>query len=297
MRRRLHSATLTFCCSLSLAAGPLTAQATKAAPTPTQRREAVQRAGGIPGTELLIVASDKGFEAPAQVDAGLVNIRLFNRSASQQHFSILKVDRLDRLAQISDYLRGGDWNVPWINRMGGPESTPAGGVSSVSMVLEPGRYVIAQLPINPAPGGPLILGEVEELSVTRHPGATVTAALPATESVLKMYEWNYQLEGPLNAGRRTIRVDNTGQFEHQVWIVRILPGKGLADAVKWAEKPSGPPPFEGVGGTTNLARGRSVNVTVDLLPGDYALLCVTLNPLSKQLHSQHGMIKALRVTQ
>jgi hypothetical protein len=112
-----------------------------------------------------------------------------------------------------------------------------------------------------------------------------------------MYEWNYQIEGPLNAGRRTIRVDNTGQFEHQVWIVRILPGKGLADAVKWAERPIGAAPFEGVGGTTNLARGRSVNVTVDLMPGDYALLCVTFNPLSKQLHSQHGMIRAIRVTQ
>ena len=49
--------------------------------------------------------------------------------------------------------------------------------------------------------------------------------------------------------RRTIRVDNTGQFEHHVWIVRLLPGKTLAEAVKWAEKPVGAPPFEGVGGT------------------------------------------------
>ena len=80
-----------------------------------------------------------------------------------------------------------------------------------------------------------------------------------------------------------------------MWIVRLLPGKVLSDAVKWAEKPVELAPFEGVGGTTNLARGRSVNVTLDLLPGDYALLCVTYNPLSKQLHSQHGMIKALRV--
>ena len=48
-------------------------------------------------------------------------------------------------------------------------------------------------------------------------------------------------------------------------------------------------------GTTNLARGNSVNVTVDLLAGDYAMLCVTYNPLSKQLHSKHGMVKAFRV--
>ncbi|HEX4935649.1 MAG TPA: hypothetical protein VFV33_20855 [Gemmatimonadaceae bacterium] len=286
---------LAFSMTLS-AAGALSAQTQKAAPPQGERRPAQSRAGGIQGSELVIVVNDKGFEAPEQVDAGLVNIRLFNRSSAQQHFSVLKVDRLDRLAQISDYLRSGDWNVPWINRMGGPESTPSGGVSSVSMVLEPGRYVIAQLPVNPNPGGPLILSEVRELSVTRRPGASALPALPGAEVTLKMFEWNYTLEGPLNAGRRTIRVDNTGQFEHHVWIVRLLPGKTLAEAVKWAEKPVGAPPFEGVGGTTNMARGRSVNVTVDLLPGEYALLCVSYNPLSKRLHSQHGMIKAIRVT-
>jgi len=290
MRRRLLSAFLPL--SL-LVAGPMAAQATKA---PAAARPQQPRPGGIPGSELVIVVTDKGFDAPEQVDAGLVNVRLFNRSRDQQHFSILKVDRLDRVDQISGYLRAGDWNVPWINRMGGPESTPSGGVSSVSMVLEPGRYVIAQLPVNPTPGSALIRSEVQELSVTKRPGVNAVPTLPATEVTVKMFEWNYTIEGPLHAGRRTIRVQNTGQFEHQLWIVRLNEGKGLADAVKWAEKPSGPPPFEGVGGTTNLARGRSVNVTVDLLPGDYALLCETYNPLSKRLHSEHGMIKSIRVT-
>jgi hypothetical protein len=94
---------------------------------------------------------------------GLVNIRLFNRSASQQHFSILKVDR----PLFADL----DYCAAAIERAGstGGWPTPAGGVSFVPMVLEPGRYVIAQLLIY-LPGGPLILGEVEE-PVTRHPGA------------------------------------------------------------------------------------------------------------------------------
>lgn len=273
---------------------PPTKGATKA---PPQARPATPRPAGLQGAELVIVVTDKQFEAPSEVDAGLVNVRLFNRSSGPQHFTILKVDRLDRVSSISDYLRSGDWNVPWINRMGGPESTPPGGVSSVSMVLDPGRYVIAQLPVNPSPGGALILGEVEELAVSRRPGAPAPVmALPATDIVLTLYEWNFTMEGPLTAGRRTMRVVNNGQFEHQVSIVRLLPGRGIDQAVKWSENPAGPPPFEGVGGTTNLARRRSVNVTVDLQPGDYALLCTTWNPLSKRLHSQHGMVKQFRVT-
>lgn len=268
-----------------------------AARAPAQARPAAPRPAGTQGAELVIVVTDKQFDAPSEVDAGLVNVRLFNRSSGPQHFTILKVDRLDRVSSISEYLKSGDWNVPWINRMGGPESTPPGGVSSVSMVLEPGRYVIAQLPVNPTPGAALILGEVEELAVSRRPGATAGATtLPAADIMLTLFEWNFTLEGPLTAGRRTIRVENKGQFEHQVSIVRLLPGRGFDQAVKWSENPSGPPPFEGVGGTTNLARNRSVNVTVDLIPGDYALLCTTWNPLSRRLHSQHGMVKQFRVT-
>ncbi len=274
----------------------LCAQATKTRPAPPAQKRAVSTPAATPGAELVIVATDKSLEVPEQVDAGLVNVRLFNRSSGPQHISILKVDRLDRVASISEYLRSGDWNVPWINRMGGPELAPPGGVSSVAMVLEPGRYVVAHLPIGSKPGGPLILRDVEELSVSERPGASAKATLPPAVATIKMAEWSFTLDGPLHAGRRVIRIDNIGQFEHQMQIVRLLPGRGIDQAVKWAENPSGPPPFEPAGGTTNLARGRSVNVTVDLLPGDYALLCTTYNPLSKQLHSQHGMIKQIRVT-
>lgn len=289
--RPIHALLMT---SLSVASGhELAAQATKKAPpSPATKRAAAPRPAPE-GSELVVRVTDQGLEVPTQVDAGLVNVRLFNRSSGPQHITILKVDRLDRVASISEYLRSGDWNVPWINRMGGPESTPPGGVSSVSMILEPGRYVVAHLPVASKPGGPLILREVEELSVVGDAGG---ARLPAAAVTLTMFEWNFTLEGPLNAGRRTIRVENKGQFEHQVSIVRLLPGRGIDQAVKWAENPSGPPPFEGVGGTTNLARERAVNVTVDLLPGDYVLLCTSYNPLSKQLHSHHGMIRQIRVT-
>jgi len=279
-----------FLATSAIGAFPASAQQTAA------RRPATARPGGIAGSEYVIVVTDQGFEAPEQVDAGLVNVRLFNRSKGTQHFVLLKVDRLDRLSQISDYLRSGDWNVPWINRMGGPESPPPGGVSSVSIVLDPGRYVVAQLPISSGTsGGALILGDVQELSVTKRSGPDAAMTLPPTEITLALFEWNFTLEGALSAGRRTLRIENKGQFEHQVSIVRLLPGRTLEQAVRWAERHSGPAPYESAGGTTNFGRARSVNVTVDLIPGDYALLCTTYNPLSKKLHSQHGMVKQVRV--
>lgn len=294
MRTGLSAAIL----SLALAQPLANAVGAQAATPPgqgAQRRSAAQRTGGIQGSELVIVVADKGFDAPSQVEAGLVNVRLFNRSSATQHIAILKVDRLDRVATIAEYLRAGDWNVPWISRMGGPESSAPGGVSSVSMILEPGRYVVAQLPVAPTHGGPLVLAEVQELAVIRRAEGAGATTLPATEVTLVMNEWGFTVEGPLHAGRRTLRVDNKGQFEHHVSIVRLLPGRTMEQAVRWAERPVGAAPFETVGGTTNVERRRAVNVTVDLMPGDYALLCTTYNPLSKQLHSQHGMVKQIRV--
>lgn len=294
MRIRHPAALLTLSLA-QLLATTLGAQVTGKARQLPQPRPAAQRPGGIQGSELVIVASDKGFDAPSQVEAGLVNVRLFNRSSATQHIAILKVSRLDRVAAIADYLRSGDWNVPWINRMGGPESSAPGGVSSVSMMLEPGRYIVAQLPVPPTREEPLVLTDVRELSVIRRADGAGSTALPVTEVALLMNEWSYTVKGPLHAGRRTIRVENKGQFEHHVSIVRLLPGRTLEQAVRWAEKPVGPSPYEAVGGTTNVERGRAVNVTVDLMPGDYALLCTTYNPLSRQLHSQHGMVKLVRV--
>ncbi|MEO6443695.1 MAG: hypothetical protein ABIZ91_04880 [Gemmatimonadaceae bacterium] len=277
-----------------LAAGSIALPAL--AQKPTVPRPQAPRAGGITGSEYVIVATDQGVEAPSQVDAGLVNMRLFNRSRGMPHFVLLKVDRLDRLSAISDYLRTGDWNVPWINRMGGPESPPIGGVSSVSMVLEPGRYVLAQLPPAPVtPGQPFILGDVHEVAVTMQAGADLATELPRTEAKLTLSEWKLDLEGPLGAGRRTLRIVNKGQFEHRITVVRLLSGRTTEQAVKWAERPVGPPPYESAGGTANIAGGRSVNVAVDLIPGDYVFLCTTYNPLSRKLHTQHGMVKQVRV--
>jgi hypothetical protein len=244
----------------------------------------------------VVIATDHQFEAPEQVDAGLVNIRLFNRGTEMHHLVVIKVDRLDRVPQIQEILRSNNWNEPWMQALGGPESVAPGAVSTASMLLEPGRYILACVVSSPATHRQHFMdGMIRELAVVKAPGATVRAALPPTEISLKLFEWNYQLDGPLFAGRRTIRVENIGKFEHHAWVVRLLPGRTIEQATKWAESPGGPAPFEPVGGTTGLAPGKSVNITLDLIPGDYALLCTLFNPLSKKTHSAHGMIKAIRV--
>lgn len=287
---RLFQGSAVVLLALTLTGGTLAAQgrpataATPATPAPS------------PANEVVVVATDFRFEAPASVDAGLVNFRLFNRGRELHHLLVIRIDRMAKTSEIAELLKANDWNVPWMHALGGPESVAPGGVSSASMVLEPGRYVLACVVSSPSTHRQHFMdGMIRELLVVKAPGPTRRAMLPNAAAKVTLFEWNFTFEGTLAAGRRDIRVENIGRFEHQMWIVRMSPGRTLDEAVKWAENPQGVAPFESVGGTTGLGPGRSINITVDLLPGDYALLCTLYNPLSRKTHSAHGMIKPFRV--
>jgi hypothetical protein len=244
----------------------------------------------------VVVATDHQFQAPEQIDAGLVNVRLFNRGKEMHHVLVIRIDHLDRISQIAQELRDNNWSVPWMQALGGPESVGPGGVASASMILEPGRYVLACIVASPATHRQHFMdGMIRQLSVVKAPGPPVRATLPAAEAKLTMFEWSFKLDGVLHAGRRTIRVENTGKFEHHFWMVRLLPGRTVQQAVQWAEKPVGAAPFEPVGGTTGMRPGHVVNVTLDLTAGNYALLCTLFNPLSKKTHSAHGMFLPVAV--
>jgi hypothetical protein len=255
------------------------------------------RQGIIQGSEFVIVATDSGLEAPDQVDAGLVNLRLFNRTRGLHHIVLFKVERLDRISAITDLLRSNDWNVPWIKPLGGPERVGPGSVSSAILIVDPGRYVVADLGDGTAAGRQnLSEASVRELSIVRPLGPDRLATLPPTELTITLTEWSVALNGPLRAGRRTVRIENAGQLEHHLWIVRMMPGHTMQDVLRWTERGNSTMPFEPVGGTTVMDSHRSVNVTLDLLPGEYTLICALFNPLSRRTHAQHGMVKQVTVT-
>lgn len=252
------------------------------------------RAGPIQGDELVVIATDDSLDSPEQVEAGLVNIRLFNRGKRLHSVLLIKVERLERLQTIADLLRTNDWNVTWIRPLGGPERVVPGGMSTAIMRLEPGRYILADLGDGIGQGRLAIdFAMLKELSVL---GPERRMPLPPTELSVVLTEWAITLTAPLAAGRRTVRVENMGRTEHNVWVVRLLPGHTMGEARQWVERPTGSLPFEAVGGTTTLAPGRNLNLTLDLLPGEYALICGLWNPLSKKTHSAHGMFKQVTVT-
>lgn len=245
----------------------------------------------------MVVANDSSFEAREQVDAGLVHIRMTNRGRAMHHVLVMKVNRLARLGELEEMLRTNDWSPPWIESMGGPEAVLPGGTSSVSMVLEPGRYVIACVVASPATHRHAYMkGMIQELAVVSPGRSWTRTPLPRAEVTLRLNEWNYELSGPIFAGRRTIRIDNVGTREHHVAFVRLLPGRTAAEAVRWVESPHGPAPFEVAGGTTGLSPHQSVNVEADFVAGEYLLLCTLYDALGRKSHLDLGMLRRITVT-
>jgi hypothetical protein len=82
---------------------------------------------------------------------------------------------------------------------------------------------------------------------------------------------------------------------HELVVVKLAEGKTVDDVKAWYRAPSGPPPFEAVGGINGLSTGGTGFMTLDLQPGAYAAICVIPEPASGVAHLHLGMVKAFTV--
>ena len=83
----------------------------------------------------------------------------------------------------------------------------------------------------------------------------------------------YMLPTVINRARTlTLRVINRGSEAHEMNIVKLAPGKGVRDIAAYFQSPSGPPPFEEVGGMAALEASGSGWIKLHLEPGIYAAL-------------------------
>jgi hypothetical protein len=112
---------------------------------------------------------------------------------------------------------------------------------------------------------------------------------------------DYKFDAPaqIPAGLTTFTLADGGKEVHHASLIRITEGKTFADltAAMKAMKPGATPPswMVPVGGPNAIVPGGESNTTVNLEPGNYALVCFV--PDAKMVpHFMLGMIKELTVT-
>jgi uncharacterized cupredoxin-like copper-binding protein len=124
-------------------------------------------------------------------------------------------------------------------------------------------------------------------------------AVRPTEQVVVIHAKDYAFEAPKTikaSGPITFRLVNDGKELHHATIVKIGAGKTMKDVAAALQKP-GPFPawLTEVGGPNPALPGGSVEATLNLEAGTYALLCFINSPGSPMPHMAKGMVGSITV--
>lgn len=109
----------------------------------------------------------------------------------------------------------------------------------------------------------------------------------------------FAFEGPeiLPAGDLTLTLDNQGEQNHEMAIVKLLDGKTIDDVNALFEKgmPKGPPEWAEEVGGTGAKPGETGELEANMGAGNYVLLCFVSDKETKEPHILHGMLMAVTV--
>jgi hypothetical protein len=284
------------CLSLALAAGwllPACRSDRPAADVAAGSDSAAPAPGGGPAV-VTITASDFSFDAPSEIPAGVTTFHLVNRGPGLHHVQLVKLGEGKTVDDFLAAVKAGGPPPAWATVAGGPNPPDLGGTAITTMALEPGNYAMVCF-IPSGDGIPhLMKGMVRPLTVTAASGAG--APEPSADLVMKLVDFAFELDGPLTAGRHTIRVENAGAQPHEVAIVRLEPGKEPMDVAAWGEKQVGPAPGKLQGGVSAIMPNTRAFVEVDLQPGEYGLICFVPDMKDGKPHFVHGMMKKVTVS-
>jgi hypothetical protein len=242
---------------------------------------------------VVVVAHNYTFQIADTIPAGLTTLMLHNKG-TELHEVVLV--RLEPGKTIADLLRAAPTEGPdpaWAIAAGGPAATLPGGEGNATLVLAPGHYaVLCGVPT--ADGKPhFTLGMMKDLTVAP---SSRTAPTPASDVSVTMADYSFGISGPLSSGPHTFRVSNEAKQGHMMLMVRLAPGKTLADWLAWTPKSGTPEPIEWTGGMGYMSPGGVGYFSARLSPGTYGLICFIPDAKDHKPHFMHGMQKQFTVS-
>jgi len=259
------------------------------ASTPAAARSSAARPSVVSFT-----ATDFGFHGPSSIPSGTTVIRLSNQGQEIHHMVMTRWDEGKTYDSLLAALGHPGPPPPWMRLVGGPNAVDPGRESNATQVLEPGHYAL--ICFIPSPDGVphLAKGMVSPLEVTASPSPAETE--PPADVVIRLTDYAFDLSAPLVAGSQVIRVENVGPQPHELVLAKFGPGASVADFEAWQKGgEKGPIPGIFLGGVAPMDQGKHGQFSVDLQPGNYALLCFLPDSKDGNLHFLHGMVKPFTV--
>ena len=234
---------------------------------------------------LAIVATDKGIQAPASVEAGVVEISLQNEGKQNHEAQLIRLDDGHTADEALKAITSESSKIPdWFVDGGGVGTVkPGGEARTVTQALEPGTWAIldtdAQKP------------QSASLEVTGEP---VDAELPEAEATVTSSEYKFETSG-LKPGSNTILHENAGKELHHVIASPVKPDATAEAVLKFfeTEEKSADPFLKGEAGdvgTSVLDSGQSQVTDLELEQGKYAFMCFIPDRAGGPPHAAKGMI-------
>jgi uncharacterized cupredoxin-like copper-binding protein len=216
--------------------------------------------GGNGGTESARVeGTEYAYVTPTSIEGGVVSMEFANTGKELHEFAM---GRLAPGKTFEDFRReledGGEEGPASSVDVGGVPLVSPGEEVTITRRLEPGTHVLVCFV--PTTGGNTHFdkGMVGSFVVEGDSGAD----LPEADGAIVAREDSYDVS-ELEAGTKTIELRNEASGPREFNLLRLNPGKTIADAEKWFESGNeGPAPLAFVGAMQSIPAGSSVFLTL-----------------------------------
>jgi hypothetical protein len=245
--------------------------------------------------DFMVNAFNFAYQSADTIPAGLTRIRMRNSGPDYHHITLVKLEDGRTVRDLVARIEANEFNPPWVTYVGGPEPGPIGEETSVVVDLAPGNYALVCFISGKDHIRHLSKGMVRALAVIPTKDGAGAAAEVQADARMVLSDYAFEITPTLTAGRRTIRVENHARQPHHADLVRIADGKTMADVFEWMKTSEGPEPFVPVGGASPIAPGTVNYFTVDLIPGNYILVCFFPDINDGKPHIRHGMVREFKV--
>lgn len=241
-----------------------------------------------------VTAGDFYFRMPDTLSAGMNTLRIVNKGPALHHVALFRLGVGHTMPDLFAALGAGGPLPAWAEDVGGPNTPAPGDSAETTLELTAGQY--AALCVIPGEDGvPHVMKGMSHAFTVLPAPAPGEEATPAADATVTLDDYSFTIQPRLAAGKQTLRVVNRASQSHEVLFVQLAPGHTAADVVAWVEKPVGPPPGRPIGGTTGFRPGVTNYVNLDLVPGEYALLCFLPDAGDGRPHVAHGMASQITV--
>jgi hypothetical protein len=258
-------------------------------PTPTS-------ASSIP--TLPITAVNYGYIMPntITVRSGLVDIAMVNNGSEAHQAQVARLNAgvtrdevIDRLITKKDQAAA----FSLLTFAGGPDTVSPGYGQEAILNLTTGQYVLLCFVVGQDGIPHINKGMIHFFAVSSGLSQQTT---PQADGKVIMKDFTYDLPAVITQSRSlTLQVTNQGSEPHEMNIVELEKGKSIQDIASFFQLPSGPPPFEELGGLAAIAPHASGWIKIQLEPGNYALFSILPDERTGKSQLSLGMITPFTV--